>query len=83
MNIKSKLIILYIVLLIISLIQFLSINLLAQDITINVTAEENENSGSSVVIFDQQDFEESQKTTLFEFLQSQSFLYIAEGIDEA
>ncbi len=54
----------------------------AQDITINVTAEDQQTEGS-VITFDEQDFEESQKTTLVEFLQSQSFMYVASGIDEA
>lgn len=62
---------------------FTSYQTQAQEITINVTAEEQDNSAQSVVVYDEQDLEESQKTTLCEFLQSQSFLYIAKGVDDS
>lgn len=60
-----------------------SIFILAQEITINVTGESGIISDESVEIFDQQDLEDSQKTTLLEFLQTQSFLYIAKGVDDS
>lgn len=64
-------------------ITFFTYNILAQDITITVTGQSNDESSETVVVFDQQDLEQSQKKSLVEFLQTQSFLYIARGIDDS
>ncbi len=79
---KKKLTILYIFFSLISIISIFLFTTFAQDITITVSADQEEENPTSIV-FDEQDFKESQKTTVIEFLQSQSFLYIASGIDEA
>ncbi|HPC37833.1 MAG TPA: TonB-dependent receptor [Exilispira sp.] len=60
-----------------------SFQTLAQEITINVTDQSEQQTTIDVEVYDEQDLEESLSSSLTEFLQTQSFLYIAKGVDDS